>query len=62
MKKLIVLDNNIMEVYVYSFDPSLAKGDDVTERVEEFMRSQNHRPSECSWMLTDRLTLVIDNV
>ena len=61
MKKLIVMDNNSQEVHVYSFDPELDKGY-VTENVEEFMRSQNHRPSECNWMLVDKFTLVIDSI
>lgn len=61
MKKLIVLDCNSQEVYVYGFNRKEYAGHD-TDTAEEIMRNNNHRTSECSWMMVDKLTLVIDSI
>lgn len=52
--KIIILDVNDIEVHVYSLPDTIK----LHDQVEEWMiKNTNHRPSECSWMLSSNLSI-----
>lgn len=52
MKKLIVLDFTSGEVHVYSFREKKKEPEDI-------LMHNNHQVSNCEWMVTEEINLII---
>ena len=66
MKKIIILDNNSLEVHIFDFDTQAFGGDgeediDIQVFYDEVFSFYGIeiKDSECSWMLVDKIKIEI---
>lgn len=52
MQKIIVLDFSTAEVHIYTYNANKKEAEDV-------LAENNHRESECQWMICDEIKLLI---
>lgn len=57
-KTIIVLDNYTMKVHVYQNAIDDMPG--WSNNIDDFLVSKNHKPSQCNWMVVDKLELIIE--